>query len=188
MGKGFCRFVRWPSCKFNIERFDAREFWPMPPLGAKSPALGGEKSTLNALDFRDIRLDAKASTDSTTEVVLGFFERRTERAAVLERMGHVAQVRLGGVVHESSEGVFDVAATLLDQIGQDHRVLCNRVKDATVTAEPALVSERTSDVSGIKLVGIRIERVDPAARDGLQKRARNGRAIVADSRFRPGSC
>ena len=118
------------------------------------------------------------SCERALEVVLGVLERRAERAAVLERMRHVAQVGLGRVVHQGGEHVLDITAPLLDELGHDHRVLGDRVEDPAVPAEPALVGERTRDVAGVELARVGVEGVDPAARDGLQVRAGTGRAVV----------
>ena len=71
-------------------------------------------------------------------------------------------------MHQRGEDVLDVAAALLDELGDDHRVLGDRVEAAAVAAEPALVGERAGDVTDVELLGIRVERVDPAAGDGLQ--------------------
>ena len=60
---------------------------------------------------------------------------------MLERVRHVAQVGLGRVVHQRRERVLGVAAALLDNAGDDHGVLRDRVEDAAVPAEPALVGE-----------------------------------------------
>ncbi len=119
------------------------------------------------------------SGDRLLEVVLGLLERRTQRAAVLERVRHVPQVRLAGVVHQGGEHVLGVTAPLLDELGHDHRVLRDRVEDPAVTAEPALVGERPRDVADVELLRIRVERVDPPARDGLQVRARSGRGVIS---------
>ena len=105
-------------------------------------------------------------------MLLGRLERRAERAAVLERMRHVAQVGLGGVVHQRREHVLGVAAALLDQLGHDHRVLGHRVEGAAVAAEAALVGQRPRDVARVELLRVRVERVHPAARDGLEVQAR----------------
>jgi hypothetical protein len=112
-------------------------------------------------------------------VLLRRLERRPERAAVLERVRHVAEVGLAGVVHEGGEGVLRVTAALLDQLGHDHRVLRDRVEHAAVPAEAALVGERPRDVPGVELRRVGVERVHPATRDGLQIRAGPGRAMIA---------
>jgi hypothetical protein len=78
-------------------------------------------------------------------MVLRRLERRTQGAAVLEGMRHVAQVRLGGVVHERGERLLCIAAPLLHELGHDHGVLGDRVEDAAVPAEAALVRERVPD-------------------------------------------
>jgi hypothetical protein len=121
------------------------------------------------------------------EVVLGELERLAERAAVLQRMRHVAQVGLRGVVHERGEDVLDVAAPLLDEPRDDHRVLGDGVEHAAVTAEPALVRERAGDVAGVELVGIGIERVHPAARDGLQVGTGSGRTVIGSRHAEQGT-
>jgi len=82
-------------------------------------------------------------------------------------MRHVAQVGLAGVVHQRGEDVLDVAAALLDDTRHDHAVLGDRVEDATVAAEPALVGQRPGDVAGVELRRVRVERVDPPSGDGL---------------------
>jgi hypothetical protein len=105
-------------------------------------------------------------------VLLGLPERRAERAPVLERMRHVTQIGLGRVMHESGEGILRVTAALLDQAGDDHGMLSDRVEDSAVPAEPALVGERSGDVAGVQLFGIRIEWVHPTARDRLKVRPR----------------
>jgi putative flavoprotein involved in K+ transport len=97
---------------------------------------------------------------------------------VLDRVRHVAQIRLGRVVHEGGEHVLGVAAALLDELGDDHGVLGDRVEDAAVAAEAALVGERAGDVAGVELLRIGVERVDPAARDRLQVRAGSGRGAI----------
>jgi hypothetical protein len=111
-------------------------------------------------------------------VVLRRPEGGAEGAAVLERIGHVAQVGLGGVVHQRGEGVLGIAAALLDQLGHVHRVLSDRIEDAAVAAEPALVGGCPGDVTGVELRWVKIERVHPATRDGLQVRAGSGRGGV----------
>jgi hypothetical protein len=63
----------------------------------------------------DVRLDPEAVADRLLEVVFRGFERRAERAAVLERMRHVAQLR------------------------DDDGVLSDRVEHAAVAAEAGLV-------------------------------------------------
>jgi hypothetical protein len=112
-------------------------------------------------------------------VVLRLLERRAERAAVLDRMRHVAQVRLGRVVHERGERILDVPAARFDQLGHDHRVLRDRVEDARVPAEPALVRERPRDVTGVELPGVGIERVHPPPGDGLQVGPGSGRSEIS---------
>ena len=56
-------------------------------------------------------------------------------------------------MHERREDVLGVAAALLDQLGHDHRVLGDRVEDAAVAAEAALVGERAGDVADVELSG-----------------------------------
>ena len=81
-------------------------------------------------------------------------------------------------MHERGEHVLDVAAALLDDARDDHAVLGDRIEDATVAAEPALIGERTRDVAGVQLRGIRVKRVDPASGDRLQVGAGGGRRVV----------
>ena len=135
----------------------------MPVLGAERAALRREQRAVDALDLRHVRLDAEAVADRLLEPVLGLLERRAERAAVLERVGHVAQVRLRRVVHQRGEDVLGVAAALLNELGHDHGVLGDGVEDAAMAAEAALVGERTGDVAGVELVRVGVERVHPAA-------------------------
>jgi hypothetical protein len=125
-------------------------------------------------------LDAEAVAQRSLEVVVGLLERGAERAAVLERMRHVPEVRLGRVVHQRGERLVAVPAALLDELGHDHGVLRDRVEDAAVAAEAALVRERPRDVTGVELLRIGIERVHPPPRHGLQVRAGSGRGVIGD--------
>ena len=172
------RLVRRPCLELEVERLDALELRPVPALAAEGAALGGQQRAVGALDLRDARLDAEVLAQRLLEVVLGLLERGAERAAVLERVRHVAEVGLARVVHEGREDVLDVAAALLDELGHDHRVLGDRVEDAAVAAEAALVGERPRDVADVELVRVGVERVDPAARDGLQIGAGRGWGVV----------
>src|ERR687889_842650 len=49
-----------------------------------------QERAVGPLDLRDARLDAEALADRPLEVLLGLLEGGAERAAVLERMRHVA--------------------------------------------------------------------------------------------------
>ena len=109
---------------------------------------------------------------------LGFAERCAERAAVLDRMRHVAQVGLARVVHQRGEDVLDVTAALLDDARHDHRVLGDRIEDAAVATEPALVGQRPCDVACVELRGIGLERVHPAPGHRLYVGTRYGRRVV----------
>src|SRR5919107_5226219 len=83
--------VRRPRRDLELERLDAVELRPVPALGAEDPALGREQRAVGALDLRHVRLDAEARGDRAFEVVLGGLERMAKRAAVLDRMRHVAE-------------------------------------------------------------------------------------------------
>ena len=93
-------------------------------------------------------------------------------------MRHVAEVGLTGVVHERGERILDVTAALLDYVRHDHTMLGNRIEDAAVAAEPALVRQRTRDIASVELLGVRVEWIHPASRDGLQIRTRGGWCVV----------
>src|SRR5262249_60013619 len=64
-------------------------------------------------------------------------------------------------------------SALLHDPRNDHGVLGDRVEDAAMAAEAALVGERAGDVADVELIRIGVEGVDPAAGDGLQVRARS---------------
>jgi hypothetical protein len=142
----------------------------MPALGAEGPPLGRQQRAIGALDLRHVRPDAEARADRLLQMLLGLPERGAQRAAVLERMRHVAQVRLRGVVHQGREHVLGIPAALLHQLGHDHRMLRDRVERAAVPAEAAQVPERPRDVLDVELLGIGIERVHALAGHRLQVR------------------
>jgi hypothetical protein len=148
-----------------------------PALGAERAALRGEQGAVDGLDLRHVRLDAEPLANCQLQVGLGIRESGAQSAPVFQRMRHVAQVCLGGVVHESGEGILGVAAALLDQLRNDHRVLCHRIEDAGVASKPALVGERSGDVSRVELLLLGVERIDPAPRNRLQVGAGGGGCV-----------
>src|SRR5262249_13879911 len=93
-----------------------------------------------------------------------------ELAAVLERMRQIDEVRLGGVVEQRPEHVLAAPAPLLDEVGDEARVLGNGVEDTAVAAEPALVRERAGDVLDVDVGRIGRERVEAPPADGLDVR------------------
>jgi hypothetical protein len=102
------RLVRRPGAELDLERLDAVELRPVPLLGAEHAPLGGEQGAVGLLDLGHAVLDPEALADRLLEVLLGHLERRAELAAVLDRVRHVAEVGLGGVVHQRGEDVLDV--------------------------------------------------------------------------------
>src|SRR3954447_15208228 len=79
-----------PSRELEVERRYAVELGPVPVLGAEGAPFGGEQRTVGALDLRYAGLDREARADHLLEVVLGLLEGRPQRAAVLDRVRHVA--------------------------------------------------------------------------------------------------
>ena len=96
-------------------------------LNARRSVASRERSTI--LTSGTSGLDLEPVADSLLEPTLGIPERGAERAAVLDRMRHVAQVRLAGVVHERREHVLDVATALLDDARDDHAMLGDRIEE-----------------------------------------------------------
>lgn len=178
LGECLGSFVGQPGRELEGEGFDALALRPVPALDEKNPVLDGEDSPIDAFDVRDVRLDAESGADHKLEVFLRRSERRTEWAVVLERMRHVAQVSLSRVMHEASKRVLGVAAALLDDLRHKYGMLRNGIEEATVTAEPALVGEGARDVAYVELGWIRVEGIDPSARDRLQVRTGSGGTIT----------
>src|SRR4051812_26439151 len=83
---------RRPCLELEVERLDPVELGPVPALGAEGAALRGEQRAVGALDRGDAGADPEARADRLLEVVLGGLEGGAERAAVLDRMRHVAEV------------------------------------------------------------------------------------------------
>jgi hypothetical protein len=89
---------------------------------------------------------------------------------VLERVGQVAQVRLGGVVQQRGHQLVGRRAALLEQVAHDRGVLRDRVERPAVPAEAADVGERPRDVAGVDVGRRGVERVDAAAGQRLDER------------------
>ena len=150
----------------------------MPGLGAEGPPLGGKEGAVHTLDFRRVGPDPESAANRLLEVVLGRPEAFAEDTSMLDRMRQITQVRLGGVVHQGSEGILCVSVALLNQARDDHRVLGHGVEDAAMPAEAAQVGQRAGDITDIELVRIRVEGVNPAARHSLQVRAGGRRGAI----------
>ena len=95
-----------------------------------------EQRAVGALVLWHVRADAEAVADRGLEVRLGRLERRAERAAVLDRMGHVAEVRLARVVHEGGEDVLGVAADI-HGLGGSARELARILEEHATTQAAA---------------------------------------------------
>ena len=113
----------------------------------------------------------EALGDHGLEPLLGDTELGAELRAVLERVREVAEVGLGGVVQQRGHQLVRRRAALLEQVADDRGVLGDRVEGLGVAAEAAQVRQRAGDVGGVDVLDGRVERVHPAAGEGLDERA-----------------
>jgi hypothetical protein len=162
------RTRRRPRLDSEIKRLGTFELRPVPSHFRELPALGRECGPVDLLQgCRRLGRQVEAPADRFLQESLGLSIDPTEFAAVLQRVRQVDEVGLRRVVEQRPQLLDGVAASGRDEIGDEARVLRDRVEDPAVPAEPALVREGLCDVVEIDLAGIGGERIDAPAADRL---------------------
>jgi hypothetical protein len=109
-----------PGIDRHVGRFDALELRPLPGNRHQRPPFSGEHGSVDlGDDGRRPQRQAEAPENGLVHAVLGVAIDTAELAVVLDRVGHVSEIRLGGVMEKRPQGGISVGTSAGSEIGDE---------------------------------------------------------------------